>query len=117
MATVISQPPNDAHIAACGLFCSNCGKFKKGRCQGCQVQPGYAQCATRKCVIEKGIHNCAACPQFAAPRDFRECGKIHNFIARIFALLFGSDRPGALTMLRDQGEGAYLAAKRASGKM
>jgi hypothetical protein len=117
MATTISQPPADAHVAACGLFCTNCGKFKKGRCQGCQIEAGYAQCAVRKCVIEKKIETCAACPEFAAPRDYRECAKVHNFISKVFALFMGSDRPGALAMLRDRGLGAFVAATRESGKM
>jgi hypothetical protein len=34
-----------------------------------------------------------------------------------FALLFRSNRPAALALLRDQSEDAYLAAKRQSAKM
>jgi hypothetical protein len=116
MVQEISRPAADEHIAPCGLFCTNCGKFKKGRCQGCQIQPGFAQCAARKCVIEKGITTCAQCPDFQHGRSFLECKKLNNFIAKFFALIFGSDRPGALAMLRDEGPEAYLKAKRASGR-
>ena len=117
MPQTISNPPREAHIAPCGLFCSNCKKLIAGRCMGCQVEPGFGRCAVRLCCIDKHITTCAECPDFAAPRDFRECKKLDNFIAKFFALIFGSDRPGALALLRDQGAEAYFAAKRQTGKM
>jgi hypothetical protein len=114
---VLSTPPADAHIAACGLFCSNCGKYKSDRCKGCQTEPGFSRCPVRACVVEKGITSCADCADFAAPRDYRECPKLNNFMSKIFSFVFRSDRVGALTLLRDEGEDAYLTAKGASGKM
>jgi len=113
----ISNPPPDAHIAPCGLFCTNCRKLLAGKCPGCQVAPGFGRCAVRLCCIDKGITTCAACPDFAAPRDFRECKKLNNLVSRFFALLFGSNRPAALALLRDGGLEAYLTAKRQAGKM
>ncbi len=117
MIQPLSHPPKDAHIAACGLFCTNCGKFAKGSCAGCQEAPGFGRCAVRLCCAEKHITNCAECPDFKAPRDYRECKKVHNVISRVISLFTGSDRPSALALLRDKGQDAYLAAKRASGKM
>ena len=113
----ISNPPPDAHIAPCGLFCTNCRAFKKGKCKGCQLEPFNKRCGVRRCCVDKGIETCAACDELAAPRDYRECKKLHNFIAKIFALFFGSNRPAALALLRDSGEEAYLSSKRESGKM
>jgi len=95
MAEAISNPPGDAHVAACGLFCTNCRKFKKGKCKGCQVEPGFARCAVRQCAIEKKITTCAECDEFQSPRDYCECRKVNNFIARIFQFLFGTNRPAA----------------------
>jgi hypothetical protein len=115
--TVLPTPARDAHIAACGLFCSNCRKFEKGKCAGCQVQPGFARCAIRICCQEKAITTCAECADFTAPRSYRECPKINNLIGKVFGLIFGSDRPGTLATLRDQGREAYLEAKRTSRKM
>lgn len=109
-------PPADAHIAACGLFCTNCGAFKNKKCPGCQVAPKFASCGVRACCVERKIETCASCADFAAPKDFRECGKLNNWISKIFALIFRSDRPGALALLRDRGREAYLAEKRATGK-
>ncbi|MBN1654046.1 MAG: DUF3795 domain-containing protein [Deltaproteobacteria bacterium] len=117
MSVKISSPPENAHIAPCGLFCTNCGKFKKGKCLGCQIEAGFERCAIRLCCISKEIATCAECDAFRAPRDFRECKKIDNWVAKIFALIFKSDRPGALALLRDQGIEAYLTKKRASGKI
>jgi hypothetical protein len=114
---VISNPPPDAHIAPCGLFCTHCGKFKKGGCPGCQIKPGFSKCAIRRCVIEKRIVTCAECEEFRAPRDFKECPKINNLLARIIALFTKSNRPGSLAVLRDEGPDAYLEVKRTSGRM
>ena len=117
MVEAISNPPTDEHIAPCGLFCTNCGKFKSGKCPGCQVGAGFQRCGIRKCCVEKGIITCAECGEFVHPRSYAECKKINNFIAKLFALFFGSNRPAALALLRDEGRDAYLQAKRSSGKM
>ena len=85
--------------------------------EGCQEVPGFQRCSIRKCVIEKGITTCAECDEFASPRSYAECKKINNLIAKVFALIFRSDRPAALALLRDEGREVYLEAKRSSGKM
>ncbi len=113
----IADVKPDEHIASCGLFCSNCGAFKKQKCQGCMVSPMYASCPIRKCAIEKGIITCAECSDFKSPRSYKECKKMNNFISKIFGLVFKSDRPGGLATLRDKGKEAYLAEKRKTGKM
>ena len=113
----ISNPQADEHIAACGLFCTNCGKFKSGKCQGCQIAPGFQRCSIRKCVVEKGITTCAECDEFQSPSSYAECKKINNLMAKVFALIFRSNRPAALALLRDEGREAYLEAKRTSGKI
>ena len=118
MLPILSQPPEDAHIAACGLFCTNCGAFKRKKCKGCQVSPDFFNCCpVRQCCAEKGITACSDCSSFGSPRDFRECKTVNSFVAKLFALVFRSNRPVALAMLRDQGRDAYLCEKRASGKM
>jgi hypothetical protein len=81
------------------------------------VAPAFARCSIRRCCREKGIVTCAECEAFPAPRDYRECRKVNNLLSKLFALLFKSDRPAALALLRDQGRDAYLTLKRHSGKM
>jgi hypothetical protein len=112
----LSHPSREEHIAACGLFCTNCRKVQSGKCAGCQEAPGFSRCATRACCAEKGIVGCFECRDFSG-RDYRECRKVHNPISRIFAFVFGSDRPAALALLRDRGREEYLKQKRAGGKM
>ncbi|RJO68700.1 MAG: DUF3795 domain-containing protein [Myxococcales bacterium] len=116
MTVALSSPPKDAHVAACGLFCSNCGRFKKGKCEGCQIAPAWASCPVRACCAERRITTCAECTAFAAPGDFHDCKKLNNFIAKVFAFVFGSDRLGSLVLLRDKGMAAYLAEKHRTGK-
>ena len=115
MLPVLSQPAEGAHISACGLFCTNCGAFKRKKCKGCQVSPNFSCCPVRQCCADKGITVCGF-GSFSSPRDFRECKKVNSFVAKLFALIFRSNRPAALAMLRDQGRDAYLRDKRASGK-
>ena len=116
MIPILSQPPAEEHIAACGLFCTNCGAFRRKKCQGCQIAPMFACCPVRACCHGQQITTCAQCPQFAAPQDYGKCRKVNNLIAKIIAFLFKSDRPAALAMLRDQGREAYLYQKRQTGK-
>ncbi len=117
MVPAISQPSRDEHIAPCGLFCSNCRKFEQGRCAGCQVEAPFAGCPVRKCVVAKGLITCAECPDFPSGRDFRECPKLNNFLSKLMAVVFRSDRPGALAMLRDQGRDVYLQDKRTTKRI
>lgn len=116
MSETITTPSTDAHVAVCGLFCTNCRAFKKGKCQGCQIKARF-NCPVRKCAVGKGITLCAECDEFAAPRDFNECRKLNNFIAKCFKLIFRSDRPAACAMIRDQGREAFVEDRAASGKM
>ena len=117
MAPTLSEPQRDAHIAACGLFCTNCRRFKSDKCQGCQVAPPFKSCPVRKCCAEKAISDCGQCDEFTGARDYRECKKLNNIISKVIGFLTGSDRPGACAMLRDQGRELYLKHKATTGHM
>ena len=58
---------------------------------GCKVKP---------CVQEKGYTTCAECADFG---DLKACKKLNNFISKIFALIFRSDRIGNLNHIREIG--------------
>ena len=116
MIEAMSNPPAEEHIAACGLFCTNCDKFKAGKCPGCQIAPGYRRSAVRMCCVEKGITTCAECDELPSPASYRNCKNLNSLIARAFALVYRSDRPAALALLRDEGKTAYLQTKRDTGK-
>jgi len=66
------------NIAACGLYCGACRKFLSGKCLGCKNNEKASWC------------------------------KIYsNFISKVFALLFNSNRPACISYIREHGEIAY----------
>ncbi len=45
----------------------------------------------------------ATCAECTAYPDLHQCGKLHNFISRIFGWIFKSDRIGNLERIRKVG--------------
>ncbi|MBF0543853.1 MAG: DUF3795 domain-containing protein [Candidatus Riflebacteria bacterium] len=85
-------------IARCGLVCSECGSYLKGKCSGCHSEkPMFANCPTKKCTLEKNILTCAECSDF---QNLKECGKLHNWISRFFGWIYGTNRIGHLESIR-----------------
>lgn len=102
---------SEVRVAMCGLFCGNCGKFKRNKCQGCVLQPGYSRCSIRACVLEKGYVTCAECDELEG------CKKLNNFISKVFKLIFRSDRNASLCMIQREGMEAFIQYKVDQGKM
>ncbi len=99
MNQIIATPDS---IAACGLYCGACRKFLSGKCPGCKNNEKASWCKIRQCCISKGYHTCAECE-----RDVRECKIYSNFISKVFALLFNSDRPACIDYIKDHGMAAF----------
>ena len=100
--TMKEMTNNSQQIAACGLYCGACKKFLNGKCPGCKENGKASWCKIRKCCQEKGLHTCAECD-----KDVTEC-KIHNnFVGKIFAFLFNSDRAACIRYIRENGENAF----------
>ena len=96
-------------VAYCGLKCSDCGAYKKGRCKGCHSEkPMNKNCKIKVCTIEKNILTCAECTEFT---DLKDCKKLNNFISKIFALIFKSDRLGKLNHIKEIGLENYKQEK------
>ena len=94
---------NPQQIAACGLYCGACKKFLNGKCSGCKENEKASWCKIRGCCQEKGFHTCAECD-----KDVKDC-KIHNnFVGKIFAFLFNSDRASCIRYIRENGEDAFV---------
>ena len=88
-------------LAYCGLVCSECGAFVKGRCEGCHSEkPMHRNCKVKPCAMERGLTTCADCTDF---ENFKDCRKLNNFISKIFALIFRSHRIGNLNRIREIG--------------
>jgi len=104
----------DMIVARCGLVCSNCGALRAGRCGGCHSEkPMFSRCPVKACAVEKGYATCADCTDFA---DLKQCRKLNNWIARIFGLIFRSNRIGGLYRIRDVGLDAFKAERQTSGR-
>lgn len=100
-------------IAACGLVCANCGRYRKGKCPGCRDYEKATWCAVRTCCLEHGWRSCADCTLM----PLGECRKFNNLMSKLFSLLFRSDRHGCIERIREVGYAAYLAEMRPTGRM
>ena len=88
-------------IAYCGLCCSNCGMYIKGRCQGCHSdKPMNRNCKMKACAMERGYITCAECTDF---QDFKQCKKLYNIVSRFFGFIFRTDRIGNLNRIKNVG--------------
>ncbi len=86
-------------VAACGLYCGACKKYLIGKCPGCAENIKATWCKVRTCCIETKIQSCADCKTIS----HAECKKLNNFIAKIFSLIFKSDRNACLCRIKEVG--------------
>jgi hypothetical protein len=93
-------------IAFCGLYCGTCGKYLKEKCPGCARNEKAKWCKIRSCCIENKLLSCADCKTFKSAAD---CGKFSNLISRILALIYGSNRPAAIALIKEKGYDAFAA--------
>lgn len=97
-------------IARCGLYCGACRKYLSGKCPGCRLNKKASWCKIRSCSASMGYHTCADCTM-----EVRECKTYSNFISKIFAVVFSSDRSACIDRIREIGKEAYakeMAEKR-----
>ena len=99
MKTII---PDTQNIAACGLYCGACRKFLAEKCPGCKQHEKATWCKIRSCCQENKFNTCAECPH-----DVKECKLFSNWIGKVFAFLFNSDRPACIRYIKEQGEQAF----------
>lgn len=92
--------PRSDLVAFCGLYCAACPSFVKGKCAGCQKNDKASWCKVRTCCMQSGFSSCAQCQ---AHNDPLECKKFNNFIARLFGLVFRSDRAACIRQIGTQG--------------
>jgi len=88
-------------IANCGLVCSKCGMYIKGKCKGCfGGKPMYKNCPIKKCNEDNSYSTCADCKEFA---ELKKCKKLHNIISRFFGFIFRTNRIVNLNRIREVG--------------
>ena len=107
----MSEDSQELILAYCGLVCSDCGAYLKGRCQGCHSEkPMNRGCKVKPCVKKIGCTTCAECTDFA---NLADCKKLNKWISKIFALIFRSNRIGNLSRIREVGLDKFKEEKRA----
>lgn len=94
---------SENNLAFCGLCCSNCGKFKSGKCPGCLKNDKADWCGIRGCCLKNGYSSCAACTKGGPEK----CRDFNNFFAGFFEKVFGSDRKSSIAYIKANGEDAY----------
>lgn len=90
------------NIAACGLYCGACRKFMSGKCPGCKDNEKASWCKIRQCCKSNDYRTCAECES-----DVTRCKIYSNFISKLFALIFNSDRPACIRYIKEHGTQAY----------
>jgi hypothetical protein len=99
-------------IAYCGLYCGACNKYLVGKCPGCALNEKASWCKVRTCNIENKYKSCSDCTICKV----EECKKMNNFMAKIFALIFKSDRVACVNYIKKEGYDAF-AQKMTDNKM
>ncbi|HUV66015.1 MAG TPA: DUF3795 domain-containing protein [Sedimentisphaerales bacterium] len=95
-------------VAYCGLVCSECGAFRKHKCQGCHSEkPMFRNCPVKKCAAGRNYSTCAECGDF---EDLKGCGKLNNFVSKIMGFVFRTNRIGNLRRIREIGLEQFKAA-------
>jgi hypothetical protein len=94
-------------VARCGLYCGACGAYLNGKCDGCHKNEKAEWCKIRGCCAQKRVSSCAECAEHPDPR---ECAKFHNFMSKIFALVFRSDRAACIDQIRRLGLAGHAQA-------
>jgi len=93
-------------VAYCGLYCGACRAYLKGRCPGCHENARATWCKIRSCCAENAYQSCSDCKQFSDPG---QCAKFDNLLAKIFGLIFNSNRRACILKIRELGVEGYAA--------
>jgi len=97
----MSNDTGEFILAYCGLVCSECGMFLKGRCEGCHSEkPMFRNCKIKPCAMEREYSSCAECKDFD---NLKDCKKLNNLISKVFSFIFRTDRIGNLNHIREIG--------------
>ncbi len=92
-------------VSYCGLYCGACKAYLKGKCPGCEKNEKASWCKIRKCCEEYGYGSCADCKEHD---DVMNCKMFNNFVGKIFALIFSSNRKGSIDYIKANGIDAFV---------
>ena len=97
MKEIVSNP---GLVAYCGLYCGACGSYLKEKCPGCHENEKAGWCRIRVCCRENDYLSCADCKEYENPN---KCSKFNNLMAKIFGLIFRSNRIACLQQIKELG--------------
>lgn len=100
-------------VAACGLYCGACRKFKRGKCTGCLTNEKASWCEIRTCCIEHGYASCADCTEFT---DLKQCRKFNNVIGKIMGVVLNSNRFACIYRIREVGHEVFALEMEENGQ-
>ncbi|NLG65462.1 MAG: DUF3795 domain-containing protein [Actinobacteria bacterium] len=99
-------------VASCGLYCGACKSYLRGKCQGCHQNVKATWCKIRSCCGDQGIQSCASCSEYPDPMT---CRKFNNFMAKVFRVVFRSDRAACIDQIKQLGLEGHARAMAARG--
>ena len=91
---------DSGQVSFCGLYCGACKRFLKEKCPGCEGNEKASWCEIRICCQENNFKSCADCTFFD---DVNNCKKFNNFISKICAFIFRSDRKKGIEFIKNNG--------------
>ena len=97
-------------VAYCGLYCGKCGRYRRGKCEGCLDGGGFSSCKVRASCIERGYRSCAECDEHL------DCRILHSFISKVFGLIFRTNRKANLQAIREKGIEAWAEEMAATSR-
>ena len=86
---------------------------KKGRCPCCALNRKAGWCKVRTCCNDHAYASCAAYAEHADPGP---CPTFDNVIARLFGLVFNSNRRACVFELKQRGPQGYAACMADQGR-
>lgn len=96
---------NPELIAACWLYCWACKMYLAEKCPWCKNNvKAEKRCKTKLCCKEKWIPNCSHCHEYT---DYKKCKKLNNFISKIFAVVFWSNRFECINYIKKHWENKF----------
>jgi hypothetical protein len=103
---------DEKQVAYCGLYCAACNAYLKGKCPGCHENAKAGWCKIRTCCSDNGYLSCAECHEIADPND---CKKFNNFISKVFAVVFRSNRAACIEQIKAEGMAGHARKMAAYG--
>ena len=103
---------NASLVAKCGLYCGACKRYLNDKCPGCAANEKASKwCKVRTCNLENGYATCADC----GIGSIDTCKLYNHFMAKVFGLIFRSDRRACIERIRAIGPAEFaeeMSAKR-----